>query len=55
MHIVAFYYKHIRLKNNIKKGLWMNVKHHIKAILLLKVHLLDAKNSIDVVSSTWHP
>jgi hypothetical protein len=55
MYIVVSYYKHERHKKNKKVGLWDNVKHYVKAILLLKDHTLDEKIFIDVVSSTRHP
>jgi hypothetical protein len=53
-HIPISYYKHERDKKKKKFGLWNNVTHHVKAILLLKDHILDEKIFIYVVSSTRH-
>jgi hypothetical protein len=55
MNIVVSYYKHQRPQTNRKVGLWNKVKHHVKVILLLKGHPLDAKIFVDVVSNTRHP
>jgi hypothetical protein len=54
MHIVISYYRHGCHKKIKTISLWNNVKHYVKVILLLKDHPLDAKISIDVVSSTRH-
>jgi hypothetical protein len=55
MHIVVFYYNHGPHKIEQEGRSLDNVKHHVKAILLLKDHPVYAKISIDTVSSTRHP